>query len=512
LWLVRFWFQNGPVKEATDRANWAILAGSVVDVNVLDVLGDWPSLGGPLYRRLATAIRAAIDRGHLPPGSVLPPERVMARSLAVGRATVVAAYDLLCDEQVLESRQGSGTWVSGAGRGRAGGASRESLRGTAPAVGPAIDLATASLPAAPMIGELIGELPGADLDALLDHPGYSPLGLPELRAAIAEMFTADGLETAPHQILVTTGDQQALALLTEHLLAAGDLALVEDPTSAGLLDLLRARLATIRVMNPVATAGPEPAADMLAQVRARLTYLAIAPNPAGDVCPPEHLPPLCRAIDQATGIVVEDTSGRDLSLVPVPPYLAQQAGTHSEATSERVVTVGSMSKLFWGGLRIGWIRASAGLIDRLGRIKARADLGTPLLSQLLAARLLRRRDEVRRVRVAELRASLATAGTTVRGELPEFGWAPPQAGVALWLRLPAGSAAPFTELAYRHGVAVAPGTALSSAGGADDRIRVTYARPPAVFAEGVRRLAHAWRDYRESLTSSAGSRDETWLY
>lgn len=488
------------------------MAGSADDMNVLDVLGDWSSLGGPLYRRLATAIRTAIDRGHLPPGHVLPPERVMARSLAVGRATVVAAYDLLHDEQVLERRQGSGTWVSGAGRGQADGASRESLPGAAPAASPAIDLATASLPAAHLIGELIGELPDTGLDALLDHSGYSPLGLPELRAAIAEMFTADGLDTAPHQILVTTGDQQALALLTEHLLAAGDLALVEDPTSAGLLDLLRARLATIRVMAPAATAGPGPAADLMTQVRARMTYLAIAPNPAGDVCPPEHMPPLCQAIDQAAGIVVEDTSSRDLSLVPVPPYLAQQAGTHGEATRERVVTVGSMSKLYWGGLRIGWIRASAGLIDRLGRIKARADLGTPLLSQFLAARLLRRRDEVRRVRVAELRASLAAAGTTIRSELPEFGWAPPQAGVALWLRLPAGSAAPFTELAYRHGVAVAPGTALSPTGGADDRIRVTYARPPAVFAEGARRLAHAWRDYSESLTSSAGSPDETWVF
>ena len=163
-------------------------------MNVLDVLGDWSSPGGPLYRRLAAAIRTAIDRGHLPPGYVLPPERVMAQSLAVGRSTVLAAYDLLRDEQILESRQGSGTWVSGTGRGRAGGASRESLPGAAPAAGPAIDLATASLPGAHLIGELIGELPGADLDALLSRSGYSPLGLPELRAAIAEAFIQSRLE------------------------------------------------------------------------------------------------------------------------------------------------------------------------------------------------------------------------------------------------------------------------------------------------------------------------------
>src|SRR5262245_21965143 len=75
-------------------------------------LGAWSSRAGPLYRRLAEALRDAIERGEVATGTKLPPERVLARQLAVSRTTVVQAYDVLRGEDWLESRQGSGTWVS----------------------------------------------------------------------------------------------------------------------------------------------------------------------------------------------------------------------------------------------------------------------------------------------------------------------------------------------------------------------------------------------------------------
>src|SRR5690242_10841045 len=75
------------------------------------VLGGWSASSGPLYRQLATALHGAILRGDLPSGSRLPPERTLADALAVSRSTVVAAYDLLRAEAIVESRQGSGTRV-----------------------------------------------------------------------------------------------------------------------------------------------------------------------------------------------------------------------------------------------------------------------------------------------------------------------------------------------------------------------------------------------------------------
>src|SRR5918911_2041964 len=83
--------------------------------DLVAVLSTWSTGHGPLYRRLARAIRAAVERGDLPAGAPLPPERRLAPKLSVGRGTVVAAYELLRQEHVVERRQGSGTRVVDSG-------------------------------------------------------------------------------------------------------------------------------------------------------------------------------------------------------------------------------------------------------------------------------------------------------------------------------------------------------------------------------------------------------------
>lgn len=80
-------------------------------MDIANALADWASGDGPLYSRLAAGIRRAVQRGALPIGTRLPPERRLAQSLAVSRSTVVAAYEQLKSEGWLESRQGSGTWI-----------------------------------------------------------------------------------------------------------------------------------------------------------------------------------------------------------------------------------------------------------------------------------------------------------------------------------------------------------------------------------------------------------------
>src|SRR5580692_7719430 len=74
-----------------------------------DLLGRWPAADGPLYRLLATRIGRLADTGELPPGIRLPPERALAAALAVSRNTVALAYQVLRDDGMAESRQGSGT-------------------------------------------------------------------------------------------------------------------------------------------------------------------------------------------------------------------------------------------------------------------------------------------------------------------------------------------------------------------------------------------------------------------
>src|SRR5688500_12071505 len=83
-------------------------------IGLVERLGRWSSGRGPLYVLLAARMRALIEDGELPPGARLPPDRALAAALAVGRSTVVAAYDQLAVEGRIVRRQGSGTRVAGA--------------------------------------------------------------------------------------------------------------------------------------------------------------------------------------------------------------------------------------------------------------------------------------------------------------------------------------------------------------------------------------------------------------
>ncbi|SDM39878.1 aminotransferase-like domain-containing protein [Allokutzneria albata] len=460
-------------------------------MNVHDALGEWSIRPGPIYARLAAALRDAIENGDIAPGTVLPPERSLAARLAIGRSTVVQAYGRLREEQLVVSRQGSGTWVAGARRTAATKRPAASLRLAAlrdPEV--PVDLATAALPAHARVRQLIADLGRSDDDctALLDGPGYLPAGLPALRSSLAERLTADGLATIPEQILVTTGDQQALSLLATHALQAGDTVVVESPTSPGMLDVLHGLPVTVRSSRPVTDEGSD-LLDVLDRCRPRLAYLMPTLGPHGRMLDHASRGVLARKLAERDVLVIDDASQAGLAFEPAPPLAAF-------VSADNLITVGSMTKLHWGGLRIGWIRGPAPLIAALARAKARVDLGTPVLDQLIAVRLLCVEDNVRAVRVAWLRDRLDHASTVVRAALPEFSFAPPDGGMNLWLRLPAGTATAFSEVATRFGVAVVPGSALSAQGIADDHVRVVYARPREVFEEGVRRLAAAWQRYR----------------
>jgi DNA-binding transcriptional MocR family regulator len=463
-----------------------------------DALGDWSARPGPLYARLAAAIRDAIARGDIPPGSALPPERSLAGRLAIGRTTVTGAYAQLHHENLVESRQGSGTWVRGAARAASGEPPRESLPGAALRdAATFIDLATAALPAPRLLRGLLESL-ATDTAGVLDSPGYLPSGLPALREALAGQLTADGLATSPDEVLVTTGGQQALFLVCEHVLGTGDAAVVEDPTGPGILDVLHGLPVAVRSAPPVAF---EPGALVQAADRfqARLVYVMPTLGPHGRVLAHADRAQLARSLAERPLIAVEDIGQSGLTFEPPPPPLA------ACTQSPNLITVGSLTKLHWGGLRLGWIRGPASLIARLARAKVRTDLGSPVLDQVLAVRLLGSEDQIRAERLGLLQSSLRHAQTLLPRHLPEFTWQPPEGGLNLWLRLPAGTGSAFAEVAARLGVAVVPGALLSHLAASDDHIRLAYVRPPEVFEEGMRRLAVAWDHYRRNTATSPSS-------
>jgi DNA-binding transcriptional MocR family regulator len=154
-----------------------------------------------------------------------------------------------------------------------------------------------------------------------------------------------------------------------------------------------------------------------------------------------------------------------------------------------------LSKIAWGGLRIGWIRAPRADIDRLVAGKIVADHSTSLITQAIAARVMERIDDVAagsNALAAERRAVLTRA---LDERLPEWSWETPKGGLSLWVELPDADAVQFSRLAARHGVIVRPGPLASPDGGFRDHIRIAYGAEPDRLIEGVERLAAAWAEY-----------------
>ena len=151
-----------------------------------------------------------------------------------------------------------------------------------------------------------------------------------------------------------------------------------------------------------------------------------------------------------------------------------------DADAPNIVTVGSLSKLYWGGLRVGWARAPAGIADRLAAAKAAADLGGTAYQQgLVAALVTGRHDEIVKWRAGWLRPRYDAAAAALRATLPGWTWTPPSGGLTIWARLPSGlDSDAFAQAALRRGVALVPGRLLSAGGGGRAHLRLAFTRPP----------------------------------
>jgi DNA-binding transcriptional MocR family regulator len=457
-----------------------------------DLLGRWSAADGPLYRLLAGRIGRLADVGSLPPGTRLPPERDLAAVLAVSRNTVAMAYQLLRDDGMAESRQGSGTRivphrVTPAAVHRANGFFTGMLETSAVS----FDLSVATVECAPQVAAALDDpasvLPAAARRALTAGTGYFPHGLPELRAAIADMLTArHSLPTEPAQVIITTGGQQALDLLIRCEVATGHPVVTEDPTFPGALDALQ------RSGARVVGVPPGDVARLTAAVTAHapsLVYLIPThQNPVGSVLPADARDAVVGLARRRLDITfVDDLTLGELPLSDggAPPPLAALA-----PGAPNIVTIGSLSKLYWGGLRLGWARAPAGIADRLAVAKAAADLGSTAYQQGLAAALVAgRHDEIVKWRAEWLRPRYDAAVTALRAALPGWAWDPPSGGLTIWARLPGGlDSDAFAQAALRHGVAIVPGRLLSTSDSAGSHVRLAFTQPPEHLTAAIAAL------------------------
>lgn len=455
-------------------------------------LGRWSSGRGSLYVLLAARLRTLIDEGELAPGTRLPPDRALAAALAVGRSTVVAAYDTLAAEGRIMRRQGSGTRVAG----HAPAAARATTDAPAflhllePQDGViALACAAPDTPPAELVEAYTRSLP--QLADTTGDIGYHPMGHVTLRHAVAQRYADRGIPTEPEQILVTTGGQQALSLLARAFVRPGDRVLVEAPTYPGALEAFREEAAVIRTL-PVGLDGFAAAA---AKHRPVLAYvIPTFHNPTGSVLPALRRRALAETASDAGIPLIDDEVLADLGFPgeqPPPPLAAY---------SHRALSVGSLSKSVWGGLRIGWIRASPPVIARLARLRAMHDLGGNIPAQLAAANLLARLDSLQRRHAEQRKARHDHLRAELARQLPEWDIPTVRGGQTLWIRLPRGDGTSFAQTALRHGVAVLPGNGLDAAGHSPEYLRVHFIASQDQLSEAVKRLAEAWRAYRAPAT------------
>ncbi len=485
--------------------------------HLASLLADATQGDGPLYRLLAEALKRAIDRGEIPLGTVLPPERALARSLSVSRATVVAAYDRLKSDGWLQSRQGSGTWVRRPQSRAPGGTDAVATArlflsedGHEQRSGPGeesvsddelVDLSVAALTGSDTVNQVIASLTIDDVSALTAHHGYVPQGLRLLRERIAERFVQTDLPTDADQVVITTGAHQAISLVSRQVLRPGDTVLVESPTFPGALDIFR-RFGARIVPLPVDEDGvrTDVLPDLVARTQPALIY--VSPhfhNPTGAILPIERRRDIGRVAAESGMVVLEDFAQADVVLedVDLPPSIA------ALAPDAIVHTIGSTAKLFWAGLRIGWLRSPESWAVRMLATKTVADLGSPLVSQLLAVKLLERIGDVQRERRSELVPRRDLVSDLFTKLLPDVTFRRPAGGLSIWATIPRGNADELAEVAARHGVAIVPGPALSVDDGNRRSIRVVFARPEPVLEQGMRRLAAAWDSYAPTTSRSA---------
>ncbi|MBK6657714.1 MAG: PLP-dependent aminotransferase family protein [Proteobacteria bacterium] len=450
------------------------------------LLGDWRresarGTGTALGERISLLIRD----GRLPFGTRLPPERELAVQLGISRTTVAGVYDELRTNGHLQSRQGSGTWVTLRDGGAEHGATPWYPGGTQSS----FDLTHAALPPpAEVVREQVERAVELLPQFTCDH-GYHLFGIAGLREAIARRFTERGLPTHAGQILVTTGAQSALALSLAITLRPGSRVLIDHPTYPNAIAAIRnwgGRPIPIE-MNADGW-DLERWQEGAHEARPDLLYVcADFHNPTGIVMPHALR---ARMVDIArlcgAPLVVDETLVE--TMIDGEPPVPMAAFSRDSAT---VITIGSLSKIFWGGLRVGWMRASEPLIAKAAAIKASMDMATAVFDQLVAIGVISDLPAIVTARQKALYAARQNLLDGIESILPAWRVTTPVGGMSAWVELGLPVASRLAESCARLGVAITPGSLFGIDGAFEDRIRLPFRLDPLYLKDALRRIALA---------------------
>lgn len=473
----------------------------------------------PLYRQIKDYFREVILSGSLPPETRLPATRLLASDLQINRLTVEAAYNELEKDGLVYSVVGSGTYVQ-----------RpfplpplpvrdpnhpwplwqqEGHEGTEiPAMLPPQEMLKLARHPDPInFSSGIGDSSQFPLEEfrkivqeVLRRDGFSALeygereGYPPLRSTISQVLASEGIQVSPESVLITSGSQQALALVAQMLVRSGDTILVENPTYGHAISLFR-NLGLRMVGIPVDEQGMQvDRLEKLLQLhRVKLIYtIPNFQNPTGSCLSLQRRRQLITLADRYNVPILEDDYVGDLR------YGGRvQPALKALDPGGRVIYVSTFSKMLMPGLRVGFLAADGPIFEKLTHFKHNIDLATSGLIQRAVESFVtvgRYQAHLRRTCQAYGKRRDAMMKAIRQYLPPSVSTSQPEGGFFMWLRLPDGiSAEKLLSTACEEGAAFSPGNRFfidEEEGDAFMRLNFA-AQAPERIEEGIRRLGRA---------------------
>lgn len=468
-----------------------------------------PASSEPAYTQVAAQIQQLIRDGLLEAGTKLPSVRSLARQLGVSVTTIHAAYDLLAAERLVDTLQGSGTYVT-AQVGAATGLNlrtRAELNNGQDEYEPmdwspfAFDRKFFLIPpykhnngnlirftkASPdptlypfkKIKQTVTNMLWSPQELFFDrgHPqGYLPLvEYLEKEMALAGVPMAEG----ENDIIITNGFQRALSVILRMLVKRGAKVAVEAPTYSAILNLLIAeRIGYVAI--PMDSQGMDT--DYLAAALKRENISAVISiptyhNPTGFTLSPSRRAHLTELSAKHKVPIIEDDWGRRLRYEgeSPPPLKAIDPGGY-------VIHIGTFSKCFLPGLRLGWVTCPSELARNMVYAKLGADQGDSYFLQALMYEFIAKGyfDQHLRKSIKEYKRRRNAMVKALREQLPAgCSFNEPQGGFSIWLKLPPGiKSLPLLELSRQAGVDFLPAAYCMPDRQDTSALRLTFSRTP----------------------------------
>ena len=368
----------------------------------------------------------------------------------------------------------------------------------------------------PFVSALPAELVSAALDRVMRDSGPQALqygsgqGTPEMREHILEMMALEGIRGRVDDVVVTTGSQQALDLVTKLFINPGDVVLAEAPSYVGAIGVFRSYQAEIAHISMDADGlVPEALRETIARLAAAgktIKFLYTIPtfhNPAGVTLSWERRVEVLE-ICRANGILVLEDNPYGLLYFDAPPPQAMRS-----IDTDGVIYLGTFSKTLAPGFRVGWALAPHAIREKLILANESAILSPSAFSQYAITEYLRGADWRAQINTfrgvyQERRDAMLTA---LQKHLPQLSWTVPGGGFYVWLNLPQQlDSKDMLPRAVKELVAYTPGTAFYADGGGHRQLRLSFCYPsPDAIRVGIKRLTAVINDEMELLDTFAAT-------